>query len=348
MSESQLGVERLTRTVTTLDRLAFLASSEATFTARFQPNYSATRSSTDLNVLQKAYADLTVLCNEEAMLLRQAPPAFVDRELSHWQARRAALLHKSSLHFAALARNIAATRALKDYSTSGASLVESFVRGADGDPFGTTRDTLAVTRKLQEEYDTLLKQQQALANEEAELFADWDRVHRSVREEYHEAYTRAMQADVTRAIVDLTEAIRVHPLVPGLYNCRAGFYLRNRDYEKALADLHKVLRWQPKHVEAHSAVAWIYATSPSAEIRDSDKALRHAKTVCELTGWRQAVYFDTLAAAYAAGGNFTEAVKWQEKALPVIEQLPSLTDLDRRNCRERLALYRRGKPYRED
>ena len=51
-----------------------------------------------------------------------------------------------------------------------------------------------------------------------------------------------------------------------------------------------------------------------------------ATKACELTGWKNANYLDTLAAAYAEVGNFTEAVKWvvkaQQNAMP--EQLPEL------------------------
>ncbi len=55
------------------------------------------------------------------------------------------------------------------------------------------------------------------------------------------------------------------------------------------------------------------------------------------------MYLDTLAAAYAEDGHFEEAVKWQEKALELMT-----TEEFKKEYEDRLALYRMGKPYRDD
>ncbi len=60
-----------------------------------------------------------------------------------------------------------------------------------------------------------------------------------------------------------------------------------------------------------------------------------------MTNWQTVGAIDTLAAAYAENRNFSEAVRWQQKAIslaPANQQ----TDL-----RSRLSLYRSRRPYRE-
>ena len=59
------------------------------------------------------------------------------------------------------------------------------------------------------------------------------------------------------------------------------------------------------------------------------QAVQLARKACQLTGWNDFSTLDTLATAYAAQGNWSEAVKWQQKAIefaPPSQQ----TDLKRR------------------
>ena len=53
-------------------------------------------------------------------------------------------------------------------------------------------------------------------------------------------------------------------------------------------------------------------------------------------------YLDTLAAAYAANGQFDEAVHWQSQAVELAEEA------EKEDYRRRLALYEAGQPCREE
>jgi rhomboid protease GluP len=62
-------------------------------------------------------------------------------------------------------------------------------------------------------------------------------------------------------------------------------------------------------------LAWLLATCPAPEVRDGPRAIRLARRACELDGWKTAAIIDTLAAAYAETGDFTEAEKQMIKAM---------------------------------
>lgn len=116
----------------------------------------------------------------------------------------------------------------------------------------------------------------------------------------------------------------------------------SRDYARALAACDELAIAYPDLVEAHSAAAWIHATCPDPNFRDGKLAVARAKRACGLTDWRDFGELSVLAAACAEAGDFAQAVKWQEKAAGLTTD-PGNSRL----CRERLALYMAGKPYRQ-
>ena len=65
------------------------------------------------------------------------------------------------------------------------------------------------------------------------------------------------------------------------------------------------------------------------------------RAACELTAHRVPGYLDTLAAAHAEAGQFDDAIRWQEKAIELVEAEKKA------DYESRLVLYRAGKPYRE-
>jgi Flp pilus assembly protein TadD len=77
---------------------------------------------------------------------------------------------------------------------------------------------------------------------------------------------------------------------------------------KALADFDEAIRLAPNDSEAYRARAWIWATCPDANHRDGQRAVRSARTACELSGWKDARCLGTLAAAYAEPGDYDSAV----------------------------------------
>jgi hypothetical protein len=95
-----------------------------------------------------------------------------------------------------------------------------------------------------------------------------------------------------------------------------------------------------------NALAWIYATSPQAELRNGPEAVRLAEGACKITQRQMAAILDTLAAAYAEAGRFDDAVKTTEElhALAVAAHDTNTVD----TARQRLELYQAGRPYRDE
>ncbi len=117
----------------------------------------------------------------------------------------------------------------------------------------------------------------------------------------------------------------------------------SQDYARALAACDELARTYPDLVDAHSTAAWLRATCRDASFRDGKLAVAQAKRACELTDWRDIGQLSILAAACAEAGDFAEAVKWQQKVVGFATN-PGYSQV----CRDRLALYMAGKPYRQN
>lgn len=141
------------------------------------------------------------------------------------------------------------------------------------------------------------------------------------------------------AIRDYSEAIRLAPKVAVNFANRASSYGKSGRHQQAISDYEEAIRLEPRDDETLDAFAWLLATAPDPSIRNGKRAVELAREACELTEWKDANHIDTLAAAYARSGDFASAVKWQTKAL----EDPAFRKATQ--ARERLALYRAGKPY---
>ncbi|MCJ7692252.1 MAG: hypothetical protein MUO22_02400, partial [Sedimentisphaerales bacterium] len=75
-----------------------------------------------------------------------------------------------------------------------------------------------------------------------------------------------------------------------------------------------------------------------------DDAVKFAKRACEITAYKQPEMLDTLAAAYAAAGEFGPAVQSAEKALELA--IASGDESLAESIQERLEFYRAERPYR--
>ena len=80
------------------------------------------------------------------------------------------------------------------------------------------------------------------------------------------------------------------------------------------------------------------------DVRNGAKAAQLAERACKVTGYRNPVLLNTLAAAYAEVGKFSEAVATATKALDFVSPEDKLLD---RGIRQHLELYRSGRTARQ-
>ncbi|MHC4738665.1 MAG: tetratricopeptide repeat protein [Planctomycetota bacterium] len=115
--------------------------------------------------------------------------------------------------------------------------------------------------------------------------------------------------------------------------------------QQAIDYYYRLLRLQPNQVEVLNNLTWILATIEDEKFQNPAEAVKFAQRACQLTGYQQPQILDTLAVAYAAAGNFPEAIKAAEKALKLAE---SSGEKDfAQQIRSRMELYKTGQPYRE-
>ena len=123
----------------------------------------------------------------------------------------------------------------------------------------------------------------------------------------------------------------------------ASLYDQRREPRQMLAIFEQMLRLRPRDMSVANNVAWMLATSPDDSVRDPQRALQLAQAVCRATGNRIPTTLDTLAAAYAALGQFAEAERTVAQAL----QLPGQTPDAKLKLQRRLEAYQRGEAYRD-
>jgi arylsulfatase A-like enzyme/Tfp pilus assembly protein PilF len=153
------------------------------------------------------------------------------------------------------------------------------------------------------------------------------------------------QGRLLEAASHFREALRIKPDDPEAHN-NLGLALRALGRrEQALQHFEAALRQRPDWPVPMNEMAWILATHPDPRVRNPAEAVRLAEGAAERTARRQPVILDTLAAAYAAAGQFDRAAVTAEEAtaLAAAGGPAALAG----EISRRLELYRRKRPFRE-
>ena len=90
-------------------------------------------------------------------------------------------------------------------------------------------------------------------------------------------------------------------------------------------------------------LAWLVATHNNTDFYDPKRAIDLAERACELTKYQEPSLLDTLAAAYAAAGNFAQAVRTAEKAVELTVSLRNEEMAEQ--IKARLKLYKAKQPF---
>lgn len=153
------------------------------------------------------------------------------------------------------------------------------------------------------------------------------------------------QENIEQAIIHWNETVRLEPENAQAHNDLATAYYKQNNIQSAIVHFSKALELKPKWIQVMNNLAWLLATAPQHELRNPAEAIRIAEQACELTEFQQTDILDTLGVAYAAAGQFTEAVSAAEKAMELAQKNnnPNLAD----EIRKRIELYQNQKPRDE-
>ena len=184
-------------------------------------------------------------------------------------------------------------------------------------------------------------------NDEAiEHFREALRLQPDYAEPHNNLAVALAQAGKTdEAIEHLQQALRAQPkYARALYNLGTTLAGQGRTAE-AVHSYEQFLQLAPDHVEALNRLAWLLATREPGQGGDPARAVRLAQRAAELVPQEDVQCLDTLAAAYAAAGRFSDAVTAAERAVQLVESAGQTALVNR--IQSRLELYRAGRPYRE-
>ncbi len=148
---------------------------------------------------------------------------------------------------------------------------------------------------------------------------------------------------VPEAIAHYQQALRLKPDFAEAHGHLALALEQARRTPEAIEHYEQALRVEPDYVMAQNNLAWLLATLAPAEGGDPVRAVGLAERACKLTSDRVAPYLDTLAAAYAAAGRFTNAVATAQAAVDLARSSGQAQVVS--EIQTRLELYRAGRAY---
>jgi tetratricopeptide (TPR) repeat protein len=186
------------------------------------------------------------------------------------------------------------------------------------------------------------KVDQAIAQFRKALEADPDNtgVHYSL------SHVLMLKGRVDEAIVNLRKVLDNQPHnATAHYNLGLALAQKGLDAEAA-TEYRKALEDQPRYGQAENNLAWLLATSTQDSVRNGTEAVKLAQQASRHPDDNDPTVLDTLAAAYAEAGRFSDAVETAERALTLAGKQGDKTLAA--NLRKELAFYQAGKPFRDD
>jgi Tfp pilus assembly protein PilF len=146
------------------------------------------------------------------------------------------------------------------------------------------------------------------------------------------------------AIADFHKALQINPDYPDAYYNLGNALQQKGLFGQAIENYQKALATNPDFAEAAGNLAELLASCPDTQMRNGARAEELAQRANRLTGGKNPVVFDILAAAYAEEGRFSEAQETVQKAVQLAEVQGNAALRDR--LQQHLKLYQAGKPLR--
>jgi tetratricopeptide (TPR) repeat protein len=156
------------------------------------------------------------------------------------------------------------------------------------------------------------------------------------------------KGEFQKAIEEYTTLIQHDRDNPDLYIARGHLSQKAHSPANALLDYIEALARGPRWPDAHSNLAWFFATATDPKYRNAKRSLKLATEACRLSEWRDWNALNALAAAYAETGDFALAAAWQAKVLEMRGKVfIKSRDTEIKSAELRLAEYKADKPWRD-
>ena len=159
------------------------------------------------------------------------------------------------------------------------------------------------------------------------------------------AYALTQQGQTDLAVGQYNMLLEFDANNPQVYNYLGSLHAGRGGLDKAVGFWSGSLDINPNQPKVLNQLAWLMATAEDEKLHDPTQALRLAQQACKLTDFKEPQYLDTLAVAYAAAQNFTEAVETCQKALEIAKTKKDQKAVE--IIEKHLELYKAGRPYRE-
>lgn len=150
---------------------------------------------------------------------------------------------------------------------------------------------------------------------------------------------------VDEAMVHLQKGAELNPGSAEVRLDLGNAYYMHGQTADALVEWREGLRINPDHLHLLGQTAWALATSPDASLRNGAEAVELAERGVKLSKGRDPAFLDTLAAAYAEDGKFSEAEETARRALDLANQLNARPLAE--ELKSRIALYESKTPFHE-
>lgn len=152
--------------------------------------------------------------------------------------------------------------------------------------------------------------------------------------------TRRVMGQYRQAAEDYTRALKIAPRHPQALANRGYALKKLGRYKDAIRDYERAIKVNPDEPVVYNDLAWLLATCPEEAIRDPERAIELGETAVEMAP-EDGRFLDTLAAAYAAAGQFEKATETG------LEAVKKLDEAEQFEADQRVAMYIDGKPYVE-
>jgi Flp pilus assembly protein TadD len=154
------------------------------------------------------------------------------------------------------------------------------------------------------------------------------------------------KGETDEAITHFQKALQIKPDYADAHHNLGCALLQKGNVDEAIAHFQKTLQIKPDDTDAQINLAWVLATASQESLRNGNQAVELAQQANQLAGGENPTILNTLAAAYAEVGRFSDAKRSAQKAIE-LAQAAGKKDLAAQINSE-LKLYERGLPFHQE